>query len=150
MNTDKLISALNDLLTRNHDAKKGYTEAGNDVTDGVLRKWMFENSEKRESYIEELHNQVRSLSGTPDHGTSFLGDMHRAWIDFKSSITDGNTAVLQECIRGEERAIEDYNKVINELDMTTAIREVLLRQRRNIEDSLKSLRAIEETLAVAQ
>ncbi|MEM0995181.1 MAG: PA2169 family four-helix-bundle protein [Bacteroidota bacterium] len=129
---------------------KGYTEAGNDVSDGMLRKWMFENAEQRDTYITELHNQIRALAGTPDHGTSFLGDMHRAWIDFKSSITDGDTAVLEECIRGEERAVEDYNKVLDELNMTTAIREVLLRQRRNIEDSLKSLRAIEETLAVAQ
>ncbi|MEL6945414.1 MAG: PA2169 family four-helix-bundle protein [Bacteroidota bacterium] len=149
MNTEKLIGALNDLLTRNHDAKKGYTEAGNDVSDGLLRKWLFDNAEKRDAYIKELHNTIRSLAGTPDHGTSFLGDMHRTWIDFRANLTDGDTAVMNECIRGEERALEDYEKVLNELTMTTAIREILLRQRRNIEDALQSLKAIKQSLVAA-
>ena len=149
MHTEKLISALNDLLTRNHDAKKGYIEAGNDVSNITLRNWLFDNSQKRASYIQELNTQIQALAGKPDHGTSFLGDLHRTWMDFKSNITDGDTAVLNECIRGEEHAVQDYDKVL-ELSMTTAIREVLLRQRRNIEDSLNALRAIEETFAVAQ
>jgi len=146
----EMVSALNDLLTRNHDAKEGYIEAGNDVSDAMLRQWLFDNSEKRVLYIREIQNQIKILGGTPDHGSSFLGTLHRAWIDFKSNLTDGDVVVLEECIRGEERAMEDYDKVIDEVKMTSEVTDVLRRHRRNIQDSLNALRAIEETFKVAQ
>lgn len=150
MQKDKVVSALNDLLTRNYDAKKGYTEAGNDVSDKLLRKWLFENSEKRDQFIRELHKEIHTLAGEPDHGTSFLGDMHRAWIDFKSNIISGDIVVLTECIRGEEKALKDYIQVLDDLEMPVTVREVLVKQRDIISDSLVALRAVEETLSVTQ
>ena len=146
----EMVNALNDLLTRNHDAKEEYVEAGNGVNDRMLRQWLFDNSEKRTLYINEIQNQITILGGTPDHGSSFLGALHRAWIDFKSNIADGDVVVLEECIRGEERAMEDYDKVLQEVKMTNEITNVIRRQRRNIQDSLNALRAIEETFKVAQ
>lgn len=149
-NNDRIVSALNDLLTRNYDAKKGYVEAGNDVSSGTLRKWLFENAEHRQVFIADLELEIKMLGSTPDSGSSFLGRLHRAWIDFKSQLTDGDVVVLEECIRGEERALEDYDKVLGEVQVHDRLNKLITDQRNTISKSLNSLKAIEETFAVAQ
>ncbi|MEM9990705.1 MAG: PA2169 family four-helix-bundle protein [Bacteroidota bacterium] len=150
MDKAKVKSALNDLLKRSHDAHKGYQEAARDVSDGALRSWLNNTANRRSIHISDLQLQIGNLGGDADHGTSFLGDMHRAWIDFKSSIMDGDTVVLNECIRGEERALEDYDEVLKERNLNPTIANLLRKHRMNIQDDLNSLRSIEETLSVAQ
>ena len=150
MNTTKVKSALNDLLTRSHDAHKGYQEAASDVSNGALRSWLNNAATRRGAHISDLQMHIRGLGGEVDHGTSFLGDMHRVWIDFKSSVMDGDTVVLNECIRGEERALEDYDKVLAETDIDAAIVKTLRKHSVNIQEDLNSLKAIEETFAVTQ
>ncbi|MEM1327558.1 MAG: PA2169 family four-helix-bundle protein [Bacteroidota bacterium] len=150
MNHSEMTSALNDLLTRSYDAVKGYEEAANEVNHLQLRQWMHNNAENRKTFISELENQIKNLGGTPDRGSSFLSSLHRIWIEYKANITDGDEAVLEECIRGEERAVEDYDKVLNNVTFDTSINSILTRQRNDIKESLNSLRAIESTLAVTQ
>jgi len=143
---EKIASALNDLLTRNYDAERGYTEAGNQVTDGRLREWLFENAERRKRFGKEIKKMIASLGQEPDKGTSFLGDVHRVWIDFKTSMTsDVNEATLEECIRGEKRALEDYDKVLNEVEMTVSIAEAIRSQRNEIKTALKNVEILEES-----
>ena len=145
-NNDKIASALNDLLTRNYDAERGYTEAGNNATDGPLRKWMFENANRRKRFGKEIKKMIAALGHEPDKGTSFLGDVHRAWIDLKSSMTSNEEeAILEECIRGEERALEDYNKVLKDVDMPASVTETIQRQRNDIKTALKDVKILEES-----
>jgi len=145
-NNEKIASALNDLLTRNYDAERGYTEAGNNVDENRLRQWLFENSNRRKRFGKEIKKMIASLGKEPDKGTSFLGDVHRAWIDLKSSMTeDREEAILEECIRGEEKALEDYNKVLNEVEMPDNILNTIQKQRDDIRTALNSVRVLEES-----
>lgn len=150
MNYTEMTSALNDLLTRSYDAMKGYQEAASEVNHIQLREWMLNNAKTRKTFITEIENQIKNFGGSPDRGTSFLSALHRFWMEYKSNITDGDEVVLEECIRGEERAIEDYNKVLNEVTFDTNANSILTRQRNDIQESLNSLRTIEETLSVTQ
>lgn len=149
MNTEDIIGVLNDLLTINHDAKEGYIEAGNDVDNRMLRKWLFNNSERRQIYIQTLEEQIHLFGGEANHGLSLLGTLHRAWIDFKSNVIDGDIAILEECIRGEQKALEDYDKFINQQYLPTSLKDILQIQRNGIAASLNSLETIEETYKVA-
>jgi uncharacterized protein (TIGR02284 family) len=150
MNNTEMTSALNDLLTRSYDAVKGYEEAANEVNHLQLRQWMFNNAENRTTYISELESQIKNLGGTPDRGSSFLASLHRIWLEYKANINDGDEAVLEECIRGEERAVEDYDRVLNDIVFDTNVKSILTRQCNEIKESLNSLRAIEKTLTVVQ
>jgi uncharacterized protein (TIGR02284 family) len=146
MNYDKLIDTLNELLTRSHDANKGYIEAGNQVSDVLLRKWLFSNAERRKEFILQLEQEIKRMGGTPDHGSGILGSLHRTWIDIKSTLTNDDDAIIEECIRGEERAIEDYNEAILKFRAGDVTRQVLQRQRASIKAALDSLRAIERSV----
>lgn len=142
-NKQQVINALNDLLTRNHEADKGYSFAGNSVSDVPLRKWLFANSGMRERFEDQLIMEIKKLDGTPDPSSSFLGSLHRAWLDFKSEITEDNISyVLEECKRGEERSLEDYERVLEEVDLPPQIQMVLREHHKNIQESLANLKAL--------
>lgn len=150
MNDALVISALNDLLTRNRDARKGYNEAANDVSDAKLRQWLFDNARKRSRMSDRLVSEIKLLGGKPNGSSSFLGAVHRVWIDFKSSVTGDDHVVLTECLRGEERALEDYNKVLDEVKLGIGTKLMLQDHRKDIEAALKSLRVLEATFMVTE
>lgn len=150
MNTTLVISGLNDLLTRSYDAQKGYQESANNVSDLALRQWLFDNAATRTKMIKRLESEVKLLGGSPDDGSSFLGALHRVWIDFKANVTENDHVVLTECLRGEEYALEDYSRVLEEIPMAMSTTLILKDQRQEIEDSLKALRILEATLLVTE
>lgn len=146
----KVVNTLNDLLTRSYDAMEGYGEAGNDVSDGTLRQWLFDNAKSRQFFITELEAQIKAHGGEPDRGSSFLAGLHRVWIDFKSSnlTSADNSAVLEECIRGEERTLEDYDTILKEENFPVGVVEMLRKQRQKISKTFAALKAIEESFEV--
>ncbi|MCB9315020.1 MAG: PA2169 family four-helix-bundle protein [Lewinellaceae bacterium] len=109
----ELIQGLNDLLSRNRDAQKGYVEASNHINLKELSKWMLDYSVQRQLFSNQLDMEIRRLGGMPDDGTSAMGELHRIWIDLKGEITNNDPhAMLEECQRGEERALEDYDATL--------------------------------------
>ena len=109
----ELIQSLNDLLSRNRDAQKGYVEASNHINLKELSKWMLDYSVQRQLFSNQLDMEIRRLGGMPDDGTSAMGELHRIWIDLKGEITNNDPhAMLEECQRGEERALEDYDATL--------------------------------------
>ena len=67
----------------------------------------------------------------------------RAWISLKSAITSGdNHAILAECERGEDSAIEQYEKAMND-NPPAPLHEIVSRQYsqiKNAHDRIKNLR----------
>lgn len=150
MNTTEVRDVLNNLITRNNEAYKGYQEAADGVSDNVLKSWLKNTATRRSIHISDLQLHLRGLGGEIERSTSLLADLHRAWITIKSSIMNDDAVVIQECIRGEERALEDYGKVLKEKNIDPVIARTLSKHKKNIQEDLNSLKAIEETFAVAQ
>ena len=69
--------------------------------------------------------------------------MHRAWINIKSAVTSGDDrAILNECERGEDSALEEFRKAMED-DLTSPLREIVSRQYDEVKsahDRIKSLR----------
>lgn len=88
----------------------------------------------------ELDREIRTLGGEPDNGTSLAADMHRAWINIKSTFaSDDDKATVQECQRGDQEALENYNSVLQETDLVASTRELLLRQKQSIDSAHASM-----------
>ena len=75
--------------------------------------------------------------------SSATGALHRGWINLKSAITGGDEhAILAECERGEDSAVEEYKKALDD-GLSPSAQEVVLRQFAEIKaahDRIKSLR----------
>lgn len=136
----EILDALNKLLTRSHDAEEGYQEAAENAKDAELKSMFLAQSRQRAEFKMELDREIRTLGGEPDGGTSLLSDLHRAWINIKSSFSsDDDKATVQECQRGDQEALNDYTNVLQETDLVASTRELLLRQKQSVETAHASM-----------
>ncbi len=146
-NNEKLIDKFNHLLERTYDAKNGFLEAGNAASYGPLRKFLFDQAEQREQFAAELGHQVIAMGGDPETSTSLVADLHRFWIDFKNGIvSNDNVMVLEECVRGEEKALEDYREVLREVVLKSEQYEMITRHINAIENNIKAANLLIDSL----
>ena len=132
----EILDQLSQLLTLSHDAEKGYQEAADNVDDNELKTLFLAQSKQRGEFAAELDREVRSLGGEPADNTSIAADLHRAWINIKSVFsTNDDKAVVQECHRGDQAALNTYNSVLQETDLVASTREMLLRQKQSIDSA---------------
>ncbi|MVM41480.1 PA2169 family four-helix-bundle protein [Spirosoma sp. HMF3257] len=132
----EILDQLSRLLTLSHDAEKGYEEASENVDDNELKTLLLAQSRQRAEFAQELDREIRALGGEPDNGTSITADLHRAWINIKSTFsTNDDKAVVQECHRGDQEALNTYNSVLQETDLVASTRELLLRQKQSIDSA---------------
>lgn len=136
----EVFDQLNKLLTRNHDAEKGYQEAAENVKDAELKSLFLTQSRQRGEFAMELDREVKTLGGEPDSGTSLASDLHRAWINVKSTFaSNDDKATVQECQRGDQEALDSYTSVLQETDLIASTRELLLRQKQSIDSAHASM-----------
>lgn len=140
------IDALNDLLTRNYDAEKGYKEAAENVNSTSLKQTFSELSQQRYNFGHELKNELSKLGGTPEKGSSVAAGAHRTWMDLRAALASNEeSAVLDECIRGEEKATDTYRDTLNDIAFSTDTRMVVNRQYETIQRTLADLKRLKET-----
>lgn len=141
------VNLLNDLLERNYDAENGYKKAAEDAKSPVLKEFFRDYAGQRYTFGHELKEEIKRLGGEPDKGTSAAGTLHRTWIDIKTALsTDKDETVVEECIRGEKAALNDYEDVLKKSELSMASREVIQRQHDKIQSAVNRLNQIERTL----
>jgi uncharacterized protein (TIGR02284 family) len=141
----KAIEALNHLLTRNYDSEQGYKQAADQVNDAQLKSWFTEKSKQRYDFGHEIKQELSTLGGTPDKGTSLKGDIHRTWLNVKSALSlDTTEAILEECERGEEAFVESYDEALKDTTLPASTRSLLIRQRNQAAATLARVEQLEE------
>jgi uncharacterized protein (TIGR02284 family) len=141
----EIISTINGLIETLKDGQQGFREASEAVKDSKLKSLFSEYSLQRAKFAGELQNEAITLGDhNPEDSSSTAGAMHRAWINLKSAITSGDDhAVLAECERGEDSAVNEYKKAMEDEDLSAPIRETISRQftdLKNAHDRIKALR----------
>ncbi len=108
------IDLLSELIEVCKDGERGYKEASENIEDKELKTILYRLSQQRALFRSELEEIVIKDFGTEAKtNDSFLSKIHRGWMDFKSGLSGhDNKAVLAECERGEEHAIEKYSKAL--------------------------------------
>jgi len=144
---ENTLDVINNLIKLNYDRVAGFEKASSDLEEdsrGIVAVFNKLAGESRE-YIADLTAVSEQYGGEPADSTSTSGDLHRAWIDIKSTITGGGLgAILAECERGEDAIKAAYREALkpgNELNYE--ITEMLQRQQQGISEShdlIKSLR----------
>src|ERR1700722_2723781 len=136
-------SALESLMDICRDGSKGYEVAASAVKDSSLKAKLMQYSMQRDEFALQLEDSIAAL-GEPawDHG-SIAGSLHRAWIGVKGALTSHDShAVLSECERGEDSAIEAYQQAISP-ELPSPVRDMVELQYdavRRVHDRIKSLR----------
>jgi uncharacterized protein (TIGR02284 family) len=140
------ISVLDELIETLKDGEEGFKQAAETVKDPQLKSLFNGYSQQRSRFASALQNEIRSLGQTePEDSSSTAGALHRGWINLKSALTGGDDhAILAECERGEDSAVEEYKKALND-DLSPGIYELVSRQYTDIKAAHDRIRNLRDT-----
>ncbi len=142
--TDNIGNKLNELLEKNYDAEAGYKLAKEKVEDSRMKNFFDTQQKERYNFGHELKTEMKTFGQEPEKGTSLKGDAHRMWMNIKSTFSNDNQeAMLEEAIRGEKKAVEEYTEIINDSTLPASTKTILTKHRDRIQSTLKSINVME-------
>jgi uncharacterized protein (TIGR02284 family) len=141
---NKESTVLNNLIETLKDGQEGFKQAAESVGNQKLKSLFREYSEQRSRFASALQGEARRHGETePETSSSATGALHRGWINLTSAITGGDEhAILAECERGEDSAVEEYKKALDD-GLSPSAQELVSRQFAEIKaahDRIRSLR----------
>ncbi|MDX2146391.1 MAG: PA2169 family four-helix-bundle protein [Planctomycetota bacterium] len=146
-NPEKAADKVNDLIELLHDGAAGFSLAAENVKNSSVREALLSYSRQREQYIAELKPLVSAAGENPEDSGSTLGSVHRGWLDLRHSISGGDHAILSECERGEDKALDKYRELLESEDVTPEFRVVLQRQLAGVQDAHDAVKRWRDSLA---
>ncbi|MFS4482251.1 ferritin-like domain-containing protein [Hyunsoonleella sp. 2307UL5-6] len=142
--TEKISGKLNDLLEKTYDAEKGFKKASENVNNQALKNYFTKKADERYNFGHDLKTEIKSFGENVDKGGSLTGSAHRTWMDIKGFITiDNEESMLEEAIRGEKAAINEYEDVIADNSVPESTRSLLISQKNQIENGLSRISTLE-------
>ena len=143
MERDDVVETLNDLIENCKDGEYGFRTCAEHAKAANLKSAFTQRAGDCRSAAEELQTLVTRFGGTPDKTGTVSGALHRGWLAVRGAVAlDDDQAMLNECERGEDIAINRYRKALEE-DLPPDVEQVVRRQyegaRRN-HDQIKALR----------
>jgi uncharacterized protein (TIGR02284 family) len=143
----EIISTINGLIETLKDGQEGFRQASEAVKDSRLKAIFSEFSLQRARFAGELQNEAITLGEhDPENTSSTAGAMHRAWINLKAAITSADDhAILAECERGEDSAVNEYKKAMEEEEISSPIRETIARQYADVKRAHDRIRELRDT-----
>lgn len=143
--TEDVGNKLNDLLEKTYDAEKGFKKASENVDNPSLKAYFKNKAQERYNFGHELKTEIRSFNQDIDKGGSATGTMHRAWMDVKSLFSaDNEESMLEEAIRGEKAAVNEYEEVLSETSLPLSTKSILQSQKNIINEGLAKINLLED------
>ncbi len=128
------------------DGYNGYHTAAENVKNPVLKSMFGDLKVQKQNNLKQLDDSTMKdyEFSVNDNGTA-KGFFHRTWMNTKSAFTNNDSQIVSEAIRGEEEALETYQKTLDK-DVSTNLRSVMNEQKTGLEASIIKLKSIENTL----
>lgn len=146
--SEEISNKLNELLTKNYDAEKGYLNAIDNVNSDRLKIFFKRRASERSGFAKELRTEILQYGQIPEDSGSFKGTMHRNWMSLKSTFSSNNEeSILTEAIMGEEASLEVYNELITEPNLPPTIDLLLLKHRNAIRSAINTEKVQEELVS---
>jgi uncharacterized protein (TIGR02284 family) len=145
------IDALKELISARREAEQGLRICAEHVRGPRLRALLLSHLQECTEALQELQSLVRLLGADPDqtrgHGSAAA---HRRWAELRSALAcNEDEVILDECERGESRALEVYRNALDD-PLPGLVRAVVLRQFEDVmtnHDQIRDLRSQWQPLA---
>ncbi|WP_282050509.1 ferritin-like domain-containing protein [Maribacter aquivivus] len=147
MNTDiaKIEDRLKDLVSKNEDAIKGFEKASENSKQVGIKSYFEKKIIDRMQFLRELRASVPELNlGSVEIEGSAAGTLHRTWMDVKAFFAEDNDeAMLEEAVRGDKAAINDYDNALAEVMMPHRLKEIIRAQKEFLQNDLETTEILE-------
>lgn len=140
---NETIDTLNNLIETLKDGQNGFASAAKDVKDPNVKSTFNRFATERGQMVEELASQVRQYGEDPDTDGSATAAVHRGWMNLKSALGGGEKSILDEAERGEDQAVSDFEKALENNTLPSDIQQVVRSQYSRVKrahDEVKRLR----------
>jgi uncharacterized protein (TIGR02284 family) len=109
-----------------------------------LKNYLLSRAQDRYDFGHELKAELKTFGQEPEKGTSLAGDAHRLWMDLKTALSsDKDEAVLEEAIRGERAAVDEYDEILKEESLPSSTKSIITAQRNSVKAALNEAKALE-------
>ncbi|WP_318312619.1 ferritin-like domain-containing protein [Flagellimonas crocea] len=146
-NVVTLEKKLNNLLRKTHDAEKGFNKAAEHAKSAALQNYFSVKAIRRHGFGGDLEQEILGLNYEVEKNGSPAGTIHRGWMDitvFFSKNTDH--VMLEEAINGEKAAVEEYEELLNDIDLPLTTRRMLTEQMNKIIHDLATIKRLEGSI----
>ena len=138
------IDALKELIAARRDAEQGLRICIEHVRDRRLRTLLMSRLHECAQAQQELQSLVRLLGGELAVATPESATVRRRWVDLRAALAcNEDGVILDECERGESRALEVYRNALDD-PLPGLVRAVVLRQFEDVmtnHDQIRDLRS---------
>ncbi|WP_199099115.1 PA2169 family four-helix-bundle protein [Dyella sp. ASV21] len=124
-NKDHEIRVLNSLIETTIDSVNGYSEAAKDAQNPAFREVFLRRANERRDIAIRLQHAVQSAGGKPEDEGTILASAHRVFVDIRSSLSKGDTAVIDEVERGEDHIKAKYESAMKDEKLSPAAHRVI-------------------------
>lgn len=146
MTRDQVISTLNHLIETCKDGQYGFHSCAENVDSSELASLFSRRAEECGQAAIELQQQVVQLGGKPDTSGSASGALHRGWVAVRSALSMyDDRAVLEECERGEDTAVDNYRSALEE-PLPEPVHSLVERQYEGAKRNHDQIRALRDSL----
>lgn len=143
----EVVSSLQDLLQKNYDAEAGYKQVMTKTDNEPLKNWLQQKALQRNTFATELDYQIRKHNAEPKASGTIKGDLHRGWINIKSTLSaDTDEALMEECIRGEKASIKEYEDQLENFNTDTEIQAIVQSQLTTVKSALNTVKRLEDII----
>lgn len=144
--TEKINTAIKDLVIINNDRTEGYKKASEETKDAELKTLFNRLSQQSVGFGSDLKSYITDADKMPKADeTKNTGKLYRVWMDVKAAITaNDRKAVLSSCEFGEDKAIQTYDDVLKDTQgIPTNAVDIIKKHRAELQkahDEIKMLR----------
>lgn len=150
MSNDDVIDTLNTLIETCKDGEYGFRSCAEHAKSDELRTFFNRRAQECEQGARELQAQVVEYGGEPDTGGSAAGAMHRGWVAVRGTLAGySDTAMLEECERGEDAAVARYRKAL-EKPLPATLKAIVERQSQGVKRNHDEVRGLRDRFKAAQ
>ena len=144
MENSRVVEVLNDLIETSKDGQYGFSTCASRVGSASLKQVFEQRAQDCASAAAELQRLVVQYGGKPEDSGTVLGAAHRGWVSVVDAVTGSDDqAVLNECERGEDRALARYRAALKEEGLPADVQALISRQQQGAQrnhDQVKALR----------
>jgi uncharacterized protein (TIGR02284 family) len=139
------IGALEELIAARRDAEQGLRTCAEHVRGQRLRELLWSHLQECTEALQELQSLVRLLGADPEAvGARESAVAHRRQAELRAALAcNEDEVILDECERGESRALEVYRNALDD-PLPGLVRAIVLRQFEDVmtnHDQIRDLRS---------
>lgn len=142
MKNDHTIRTLGELIDINRDGEEVYRLCARRASEASVRRLFLVRARQCADAAQELRRLVRQLGGGAGQGGGSTAPMQRARTEPQAAHARDDDALLEECERDEDRALEIYRNALDDQHLPDFVRQVVLRQFEGVMDSRDRIRGL--------